>query len=208
MGDQWDYAGMRLDLETVRTRGRAASPPTAHCTRKLTAADLALLATEKGSTPPDLLKIRESHHIVARALAQGLRPGEAAALAGYSLSRVSILQGTPAFQELLALYKKEQAEIFTDFQNKLKTIAIDAADIMHERMLDNPDEIDDSTLLQIIKTGADRSGYGPQTKSTNVNVNIDLAARLESARQRAGLAPASLPAPREPGPTIIDGDAA
>jgi hypothetical protein len=118
-----------------------------------------------------------------------MKPGEAANLVGYSQSRVSILQADPAFANLVAIYRNEVNEIFTDFNVKLKTIAVDAADILHERLLDDPDSIKDGTLLEIMKAGADRTGFGPQTKSTNVNVNIDLAGRLESARRRAGLTP-------------------
>jgi hypothetical protein len=191
---------LELALETVRTRGRASAPPTAELVRELSPADLGVLLVEKGSTTPSIVKLRESHHALARALAQGMKPGEAAALVGYSLSRVSIIQQDPAFINLLAVYRKEVEEIFHDFNAKLKTIAVDAADILHERMLDDPDSIKDGTLIEIMKAGADRSGHGPQSKSTNINLNVDLAGRLEAARRRAGLAPQlSLP-PAAEGP--------
>jgi hypothetical protein len=38
----------------------------------------------------------------------------------------------------------------------------------------------------VLKTLADRTGNGPSHKMTNVNVNVDLAARIESARRRVG----------------------
>jgi hypothetical protein len=37
-----------------------------------------------------------------------------------------------------------------------------------------------------LKKLADRTGNGPSHKMTNVNVNVDLAARIESARRRVG----------------------
>jgi hypothetical protein len=40
------------------------------------------------------------------------------------------------------------------------------------------------TLTELVKMGADRTGFGPQSKSTNVNVTVDFGARLEAARRR------------------------
>jgi hypothetical protein len=98
-----------------------------------------------------------------------------------------MLQSDPAFQDLLEVYRGEVTEIFLDFQVKLKAMAHDAADILHERMLDDPDKMKDGTLLSILQTGADRTGHGPSSKSVNVNLNADLSLRLERARKRAGL---------------------
>jgi hypothetical protein len=39
-------------------------------------------------------------------------------------------------------------------------------------------------LLEIVKTLADRTGYGPATKNTQVNLNVGIATTLERARQR------------------------
>jgi hypothetical protein len=41
-----------------------------------------------------------------------------------------------------------------------------------------------ASLLEIVKVGADRSGHGPSSSSTQVNVNVNLASRLEEARKR------------------------
>jgi hypothetical protein len=77
-----------------------------------------------------------------------------------------------------------------------------ATDLLIEQMEDAPESLDAGTKLDIAKTFADRSGFGPASKTTNVNVHIGLAERLGRARQRAGGgatdAPANLlPAPKE-----------
>jgi hypothetical protein len=65
---------------------------------------------------------------------------------------------------------------------KLAGMSSEAADLLRERMEEFPEEIADGTLLDMVKIGADRSGHGPQ--STNVNVNVNIADRLNAARKR------------------------
>ena len=47
-------------------------------------------------------------------------------------------------------------------------------------------------LLDIVKMGADRTGHGPQTTATNLNVNVDIAAKLEAARKRNASRPLTI----------------
>src|SRR4051812_3928748 len=99
-----------LDSTPVRTLGRAARPPDVEIIGPVEQADLALLATE-GRTPAASpgVKLKDRHHSVARLLAAGHKPWEVCAMTGYSASHMSILQGDPAFEELLAHYRN-----FTD----------------------------------------------------------------------------------------------
>jgi hypothetical protein len=123
-----------LGLDISRTRGRAAKPLAAVELRELTEADLALLETEKGVKPSQIKKIRESHHALARALAAGMKPGEAAIVTGYSQSRISILQADPAFQDLLTVYKEQVGDIYADTHHKMAALAVDAVEEMHDRL--------------------------------------------------------------------------
>lgn len=201
---------MDLGLDITRTRGRATKVPAAAVVRELRDSDIALLANEKGSKAPSILKLRESHHHLARTLALGTRPAEAALITGYSLSRISILQADPAFQDLLEVYREEKTEIFAETLDKMKAVHMDTLEIIHERLQDDPDSIKDADLIKLHESLADRTGFGPSSKSVNVNVNVELAARLQAARTRAGIgAPGSLPASQPPlpgAPATIEGE--
>jgi len=174
---------MDLNLETVRTRGRAPSLVTANLVREIEAPDLDLLASEKGSKAPALKRISDRHHALARAIASGMAMGEAALVCGYDISRVSILKDDPAFQELLEFYREEKDRAFRSVQDKLAGIASDALDELQTRIEDEPEKLSVGQLLQLVTIGADRSGNGP-TSTQNLNVNEGLADRLEAARQR------------------------
>src|SRR5690348_6944168 len=96
--------------QPLRTAGRAAKAVSASVIRELDETDLALLADEKGSKAAPLKRISERHHALARCLASGMAPGNAAITCGYAPSRVSILLDDPAFQELLAFYRADVNE--------------------------------------------------------------------------------------------------
>lgn len=151
--------------------------------RRLTEEDLRLLSEEKGSKPAPLQRLRERHHALARNLAGGMRPEAAAAICGLSVSRVSILQGDPAFKDLVLFYRSEVEAQYAQVHEQLAGASLDALVILRERMEDTPDKIKTETLMEVVKMGADRTGYGPTSK-TDVNVNVNLASRLEEARKR------------------------
>lgn len=169
----------------LRTTGRASKALSAEVERDLDMDDVASLLEEKGVQAPQIVHIRERHHALARHIAEGKKPGEAAILCRYSQSRMSILLGDPAFTELVAHYRTIVDEQFVDFQAKLAELAIDASGVLQDRLEQNPDEISDALLLRIIEVGADRTGHGPSQK-TEVNMKIGIAERLASAVRRQG----------------------
>lgn len=179
-----------LDPTPFRTRGRAAVPVTAATVRELDEADLVLLQDEKGSKAPALKRLAERHHALARCLASGMRPGDAAITCGYAASRVSILQDDPAFRELLEFYRSDVNAKYADLHERLAGLSLDATALLQEQLeADLERELDErklspGQLMELTKLGADRTGYGPQSSSTNLNVNVDLAGRLEAARKR------------------------
>lgn len=175
---------MELELETVRTRGRAALPVAAELVRELAPADLEMLAVEKGSKTPALKKISDRHHALARNIAAGMPVGEAALICGYDISRVSILRNDPAFQELVEFYREEKDRAFRSVQDKLAGITSDVLDELQTRLEDEPEKMTVPQLLQLLTAAADRSGFGPASSTTNLNVNVGLADRLEEARRR------------------------
>lgn len=173
-----------LSADLFRTSGRAAKPVSAELVRELDAADLCLLQDEKGSKPPPLVRLSERHHALARNLSGGMSQSQAALTCGYTLSRVSILLDDPAFRELLHFYREDVELQYRDLHTRLSGLALDAADVLANRLEEAPEEISTGQLMELTKMGADRTGFGPQSSSTNVNVNVDLAGRLEAARKR------------------------
>lgn len=174
-----------LGLDIFRFKGRAPVPVTAAYVRDLTEADLAMLQENgpKGSKTPALKRLSERHRSLARLIAMGTPYGEAALITGYVQSSVSILMTDPTFQDLVEFYRKDSERRCLDLHEKMSANALDASDILHERMVDDPDRIPTSQIIEIIKMGADRTGFGPKTTQT-VNVNVNLAERLEAARKR------------------------
>lgn len=114
----------------------------------------------------ELLKIRNSHHQLARLLASGVKQSHCSQILGYAPSRISILQNDPAFADLLEFYSARTDEVHLDLVKRLHNLSADAMEVIHERVLEAPEEITVANLLEIVKMGADRSGAGP--KSTSV----------------------------------------
>ena len=175
-----------LDFGELRTVGRAPRAVDAEVLRELDEADLAMLAEEKGSAAPPLKRISERHHNLARNLAGGMGPGEAAIVCNYDPSRVSILLADPTFKELVEFYRADVDRTFRDLHGRLFSLAMDAAEELAGRLEDEEraKELSVSALIEVVKMGADRTGHGPQATNTNVNVNVDLANRLQAARER------------------------
>ncbi len=183
---------MELNTEIFRTRGRAAKPVEAAVLRELDASDMVLLQCEKGSKPSAVKRLTERHHALARNIASGMAISEAAIFQGYTISRVSILQSDPAFKELLDFYREDAQRPYRDLHNRLSGLATDAAEELASRLEADmeQDEISEKKisvgqLMELTKMGADRTGFGPQT--TSLNVNVDLAGRLEAARRRVAM---------------------
>lgn len=171
-----------MDLELpVRTRGRATVPDVIIPVGPVTEADLALLSTERGSKPPGIRELRDRHHSIARLLAAGHKPFEVSAITGYALSTISIMQGDPTFQELLSFYRNAETAAHADLMEINKNVAVEAATEVRNRLAEG--DMDDKVLVKVYEKSMDRAGAGPQSSKT-LNVNVGLADRLESVRQR------------------------
>lgn len=185
-------------FDGLQVMGRKRRDVSATAVRGLTSEDLVtLMDGEKGSQAPALKRISERHHALARLLAGGTPPGEAALIAGYDNSRVSILQNDPAFNELVEFYREDITRELRGLHERMYGLALDAADVLQDRLEDEPEKVSVGQLLEVLKIGADRTGFGPSSQTTNVNVNVDLANRLEAARKRVKA--------RQYG-TVIEGD--
>lgn len=171
---------MDLGLDIFRPRALAEPELTGSVVRELTPTDLAA-PKAKVST---IKRLSDRHHALARSVAAGLSNIECAAIHGYTPSTVSSLKGDPAFQELVEFYHAKADAAMADLHVRLSGLSAIAAAILLERLEENPEKFSAEELRELLKLGADRTGHGPQSKNTQVNINVNLADRLQAARQR------------------------
>lgn len=196
---------MDLDFDLVTPASKR--PLEAEVLRELTEADLLIAAaTPKGSVPSLVKKLNDKHHALARALAGGMDNITAGIVTGYSESRISILRNDPSFQELLAFYRQNLDVVYADMHSRMSTLSLVVLEELAERLESEPEKIGTKTILDILQTLTDRTGFGPRT--TQVNVNLDLAGRLSAARRRAAEGGEGLPRalPNPPGTVTIQGE--
>ena len=164
--------------------GRPASKPNITNVRALEASDLASYKPDQKTNR--VLKIRESHHRVARLMAIGLRNFEIAERTGYSEIRISHFRKDPAFMDLVSTYSKVEDEAFEKNRDVYYETVISnrqlAANEINDRLQEAPDEFTVAQLVAIHSDAADRTGYPKRTVATNIN--LDFAARLDRAVER------------------------
>lgn len=199
----------------VSARGRSTAPLTAEVLGELTDEDIVLLETSAlGTEPTTVKKIRDSHHWLARLLAEGKKDAEASAITGYSVSRISILKSDPAFQEVLQHYRDIREEVFVDVVERFKVLALDATGELQDRLSEEPDGFSNGQLLDVLKAVGDRAGYAPVQKSqTMIGIGIIPSDRLQKLKEtvdassrgrvirtdKAKIDPGALPSPAPDG---------
>lgn len=182
--------------------GPAAQPIPIGQPEPLIAADLERLKSPRyvASTPQ---KLRDSHHMIARLAATGLRPFQIAERVGYSMVRVRDLLASPAMEELVAQYRKKVDEAFVESADAFFTLATNNMMAAERHISDRIAELDEAgelldvrTALAVSRDAADRFGYGKKTQ--NLNINVDFASQLERAIQRSGKTIDSVAGPATP----------
>lgn len=167
----------------LRIGGRAKKALVLGEPQELTDDDLMRLSAPRDVEAAPIKKLRERHHALARLLAAGTAPGEAAIMCGYTASRVSILQSDPSFRELVSHYSDLRTERYFDGIQAMAELHIDAVEEIRDRLENEPEEFSIGHLLEVAKFSADRTGKGPSTK-TEVDVKIGLADRLQAGYAR------------------------
>lgn len=150
-----------------------------------------LALRDRSAAAGRLQKLRDSHHNVCRLAALGLGTAEIAARTGYSTARISqLLNNNPAVQDLIAQYRADVDQSWKDSVGEYSALGMSnmmKAERQIADHLDRADEADEPLpireLISIARDAADRFGYGKKT--TNLNINVDFAARLEAARRRS-----------------------
>lgn len=156
--------------------------------RELFPKDLAEPKPPGGSTLPALKRIRAVHHQAARLLATGMAPGQVSLTTGLCPSRISILQRDPSFSELVAHYRELDEEIFLDVRGQVAALGTTAAQVLHDRLLESPEDVSTKDLTQLLSTALDRGGYAPVQKTISTTTNLG-PEELEALREALGSAP-------------------
>jgi len=158
--------------------------------RSIDESDLALLGALEA--PPitanepigqGVKRLRDSHHALARLLAGGVSNLEASSITGYSPGYITTLKGDPSFKELIEFYRSNLDLAQADVTFRLTALNLSFIGELQDRLEANPAGMSNSFVLEAVKVLSDRTGHAPMVKS--LNVNVDLAGRLESARRRA-----------------------
>lgn len=172
-----------IDLSELR--GRKQKQLLAAPVRALREADLVVLTSEERGTPArPIQRLRDRHHAVARLVANGLTNGQISLMTGMDPGRVSVLRSDPTFKELVSDYQKIDAGLQAEFLERATTLSLTAMNNLQEMLEDDENSLPALTQLEVAKFASDRTGHGPVTKTSNVNVNVELGSRLESARKR------------------------
>ena len=147
-----------------------------------------LLCLRQKRTTPNVQRMRDPHHRLARLLATGLRPKDAAEQTGYSIARVYVLHSDPSFMDLIAKYSADVHEAYVSGEEERYRLANEVNVKALRTIAEHFDKADEeceliplNRALAIFSDTADRTGL--VKKSTVTNINVDFAKNLERARQ-------------------------
>lgn len=156
--------------------------------KELSKGEVDLLDLPRGIKSAPLKELRESHHNLARLLAQGLKEVEVASITGFSQSRISILKADPSFKELLAHYGSQKDSAFADILGQMKALSADALAEVRARLEDSAEDISTPQLLQLLALVLDRTGHGAMQKvqATNISISGEELLRVKTLLQESG----------------------
>lgn len=150
--------------------------------RALTRADIILLlSTPRAAKAKPIEEIRQSHHRLARLLAQGVRPIEVSRITGYSPSRIQMLQRDPSFRELLSFYANAVDEAFTNVLEIAEDLSVTALSEIRQRLESDPASFSNTEILKTAALLMDRTGHGP-SRTVQVTNTGDVIRALKERR--------------------------
>lgn len=177
---------LNLNIDKLAGPGRLPKPVEFEYVRDLNEADLAALASiPANSTPPQIKRLSDRHHALARLLAAGTPEGEAAMILDYDISRVSILKASPAFQELLALYRSEVNREFATVIDHMAGLSRDALVVLRDRLEENEDRFSNNELMKIAADFSDRT-IGRELDTSKMPDIIELVAPTPKTADEPG----------------------
>jgi len=156
-------------------------------TGDLSASDLERLGPSSAPRKKSTMTLRDSHHHIARLMAQGLRTFEIAALTNFSAGRISQLRSDPAMLGLIEEYRLDvdlaNSAAIQAVAERVGLLAGDTMREVHKRLDENPSAMRDANLLKLLTITLDRSGHGPTTKHDVRTIHVTKQ-DLEDLRER------------------------
>lgn len=149
-------------------------------------------------------QIRDTHHMLARMVASGMKPGPVAAACGYTRSYLGMISHDPAFQQLVSEYRRDVDQTWREGIDTFRSLAqsnmLTAERLLKDKLDDaEPDDLSVRELVLVSRDAADRFGYA---KRSQVDLKVDFAAQLDRAISRSGVTidakPTFLGAPATP----------
>jgi len=128
-------------------------------------------------------RLRATHHLLARAIAEGRGDVAAAALSGYDLAQVRGFKSDPGFKELIAYYSAQCDAIAERYSDRIAALGLAALDELQHRIETTPEEIPTKDLLRIGESLLDRTiapskggaGTKPAGSQLAIAVNVQFA---------------------------------
>lgn len=169
----------KLDLESLGdlvmppARGRRAAPLSIVYTRDLTEADVKAMwtAPKLPVASQQLVKLRNTHHMLARLLAEGRPNEECSLITGYTPSRISVLKQDPAFQELVIYYEGQTKAQYLDVHARLAALGMSTVDELQHRLEEDPSAFKNRELMELAQMLLDRT-VAPPTGARGSNGTV------------------------------------
>jgi hypothetical protein len=172
-------------MATTKSLISRPKAPAVWATRPLAAEELpSVIENPSGGEKHRLKKIRDVHHQAARAMATGGSNMEVGAVVGMSAQRINELRHDPAFQELLAHYREENAEIWRNVRERASQLGITASEVIQERLLERPESVATKDLLAVMQSGLDYGGHKQSEKHEHVHAHGSLE-RIRRLRENS-----------------------
>jgi hypothetical protein len=170
---------------TALPRGRRAKSVAPTFLRNIQEEDMAVILSgeQVAYNVRPMLRIRTQHHLAAQLLASGKTATEVGAITGYTPVRINQLQKDPAFQELLAHYKKQTDAVYLSVHERLANLGITVTEEIQQRLEEDPESFSNEDLRKLAETTLDRGGYGPKsTREVNVNTRSVTLSLVETVK--------------------------
>lgn len=100
--------------------------------------NLAGFAKDNFDSTPSLLKVRHSHHELARLIALGKPDQEVSLITGYAPAWISTLKRDPTFAELLKFYSANRDLKFQDTLERMKVLGLHTLEELADRLMTDP----------------------------------------------------------------------
>lgn len=162
--DMQTLEGIVMATPIPSARGKRATPIVLEYVRDLNEGDLEMILNPppKGIETSPLMKLRNTHHQLARLMAEGRPQAECSLITGYCPSRISILKNDPAFKELVAYYQTQAEAVYLNVHERLAALGMSTIEELQERLESDPERFTNKELMDLGELLLDRTVAPPK----------------------------------------------